>query len=147
MTNTENKSEVEAHLKRAADTTSNIKTIVAAVAGIAVGVFFAGIYWSQLHKKIDDAYEYGVTNNKAIGVINASVAALVQFKDDLKLWGKVPDKPPNWSGPSGGSGNQPTQCPDGSYMVGIESSSNIAPPACIGCLTGVRAICRSLKTQ
>ena len=147
MTNIQVKPEPDDRLKRAADWTTNIKTLAAAVVGIVVGVFFAGIYWNQLQKKLDDAYEHGIDNTKEISIIKPSVAALIQFRDDLKLWGNVPKESDNWSGPSGGSGNKPTQCPEGTYMVGIESSSNIAPPACIGCLTGVRAICRSLKTN
>jgi hypothetical protein len=133
-------------LKIIADRTTNIKTIIAAVVGIVVGVFFAGIYWTDLKTKIDDAYETGKKNTSEIGLIQRSMAALEQFKNDLGRWrGEATKAGP--SGPGGGSLNNPSMCPEGQFVVGIETNSNTAPPACIGCLNGLRAICRPLKAQ
>jgi hypothetical protein len=138
--------EHEDRLKIIADRTTNIKTIAAAVIGIMVGVFFAGIYWSSLKSRIDEAYETGKTHTTEIGLIQRSIAALEQFRSDLGQWRGEPVRG-GQSGPGGGGLNNPTVCPEGQFMVGVETTSNTAPPACIGCLNGLRAVCRPLKTQ
>jgi hypothetical protein len=145
MTDAGNTTKPENTVKRAADFTSNVRTIIAAIVGIAVGIFFAGIYWSELQAKLEAAYNYGVTNTKEISVIKGDVAGLTQFRDDLKQWGKIA-QPDRASGPGGGAGNPPTLCPEGTYMIGIETSSNTTGQ-CTGCLNGVRAVCRKLNTQ
>jgi hypothetical protein len=136
----------EKKLKTAADITTNIKTVIAAIVGMVVGVFFAGVYWTQLHKKIDDAYDFGVKNTGEIGVIKVDVSGLKQFKDDLGRWSSTL-KTGDLSGPGGGGRNNPSICPEGMYVVGIESSQNVAGPYCIGCTVNIRVICRPLKTD
>jgi hypothetical protein len=148
MTDAGKTSKAEGSVKRAADFTSNVRTIIAAIVGIAVGIFFAGIHWNELKTKIEDAYNYGVNNTKDISVIKVTVATLVQFRDDLSQWGRPPTESPKLSGLPGGVSYQPTVCPEGSYMVGIDSTGSTGEAKyCIGCLVSVRAICRSLKAE
>ena len=128
----------------------NVKTIIVAALTLVIGVFSAGIYWSEVRGKIDTAYDTGKENTSEIKVINGKIVdvtgrviGLEQFKQDLRT------SPPNvvpssgrLSGLPGGSGNPESTCPEGSYMVGVKTNGNTAPPYCIGCLVSVQVICR-----
>jgi hypothetical protein len=81
-------------------------------------------------------------------VSQAQSTPVNDLKRRLTQWGGLaPTTAVVRSGPGGGSSNTPSMCPDGSYMVGVTTSSNTAPPYCIGCLNGLQAICRPLNAQ
>jgi hypothetical protein len=134
--------ESSAPLDREGKVASNVKAISALAVGLVVGIFGAGVYWSKLQSKIDVAYEYATKSKET----NAKTDILL--KDNLKHWGNLGSNPKeaSRSGPGGGSDNVNTMCDDGFYAVGIQSWSN-SGPQCNGCLTGVKVICRPLKTD
>jgi len=136
-------------LASAAGTVSNVKVLVTAAVGVVCGLFVAGVYWNQLSGKIETAYQLATRHEAELKEMRPEVQAALRIKKDLKEWGPIAAsyKEPAVSGPWGGKTNGPSMCPDGYYMVGVRTSSNDAPPYCIGCLNGAQAICRPINVK
>jgi hypothetical protein len=148
QTNREENTEpmAERMIKSKTTTTTILCVIAVAMIGIVIGIFSAGIYWSSLPKKLDAAYDSGVKNIAAIEGLKADVQQLLQLKENLTHWNAT-SKTASRSGAGGGSLNDPSMCPEGTYMVGLQTTSNVASTTCIGCLTALQAVCRPLKTE
>lgn len=147
---------VEQRIDRAAGFFSNIKTLLGMVAALLVGVFVAGMYFSDGIESVSNALakisahdEQLILLTKGAGQlrtdIDNTVSASAGLVSELRLWSPVSERGAV-TGLPGGVQYGTSMCPDGFYMVGIQSwGSPGSTRYCIGCLVAAQVICKPLN--
>jgi hypothetical protein len=130
-------------IKIVADKIIDLKTIGAAIIGILVGAFFAGVYGSELKVRFDETYETVRRHTGEIVNIQTALAAQERSISGIGQWHGESTRG-GQSGPGGGALNSPSECPKGQFVVAMESTSNAIGP-CIGCINGFRVRCEPVK--
>jgi hypothetical protein len=115
------------------------KSIVIISAVLIASTVLPWQYWKMLDGRIAGLEEKISKQSKDIVLANA-------VRSSLQSWSAETKTGP-FSGPGGGRQFPASQCPDGSYVVGIRANGNTAPPYCIDCLVGVQVICKPLDTN
>lgn len=131
---------IAAEAKKTAGFLSDVRTIVALIASVVVGVFIGGIYFGEARREVGAALELVKQHEEKLKQIEPKLQVLSK----LAKWSPV-SKEGARTGLNGGTSYNPTLCPDGHYAVGIRSWG--APGAtryCVGCLVAVQVICKPL---
>ncbi|MER8394943.1 hypothetical protein NKH10_23995 [Mesorhizobium sp. M1340] len=130
-------------LQKSAQNVSNVKVIVIAIIAVVATIFSAGIAVEKLSTEVQQRLKKIDEHETKISELQGKVAPLLVWGSSLSKWSGTQTEA-RGTGASGGAVNpKPSICQEGYYAVGVEVEQN-TERYCVGCLTGLRAICRAL---
>ncbi|MDG4883964.1 hypothetical protein [Mesorhizobium sp. WSM4884] len=134
---------VDAKLETSAKWVSDFKVIVVAALAVVAAIFTAGVAVEKLSAEVQQRLKTIDEHESKIAILQGSVGPLLTWQKSLSKWSPT-EYEANGTGVSGGGVNPyPSMCQEGYYAVGIRVEQN-TKDYCVGCLTGVHAICRPL---